>query len=201
MAVSEVAICNSALLKIGGSRINSLTEDSRSAKLCNEQYSKIRDAALASHPWNFALKRAQLAKLVTPPVFGFDNQFQLPADYLRVLKTDLDEPHTHLHLHHHVSTHNHGFKIEGDKLLTDVSEVKILYIFRETNVGVYSPEFDEYLATRLAADLAYPLVQSVSLTERALAQAERVLKDVRSSDAQEGTPDPIIEDTWINSRI
>ena len=54
--MSEVSICNSALIKLGASRIASLTEDSKEAKLCYEQYPILRDEVQASHPWNFCTK-------------------------------------------------------------------------------------------------------------------------------------------------
>lgn len=203
MAVTDVSICNSALAKVGAGRINTLNDDTKTARLCLEQYPKLRDAALKNHPWNFAIKRAELSKLVTTPAFGFDNEFQLPIDCLRVLNLDVEEFHPHGGFPHHsaIGNHSHGYKVEGRKLLTDLAEVKIRYIFAEDNAGNFDPEFAEYLAYKLAADLAYPLVQSVSLTDRMLALADRVLKDVRSSDAQEGTPDDLIANVWINSRI
>ena len=46
MASSEVAICNSALIKIGAAEITSLSDVNKRAQLCNEQYSKLRDELL-----------------------------------------------------------------------------------------------------------------------------------------------------------
>ena len=61
MASSEVAICNSALIKIGAAEITSLSDVNKRAQLCNEQYSKLRDELLRSHPWNFAIARKVLS--------------------------------------------------------------------------------------------------------------------------------------------
>jgi len=60
MATNAEAICNSALLKIGASTIVSLSDSSVEAEACNEQYTKLRDELLRSHPWNFAMKRVFL---------------------------------------------------------------------------------------------------------------------------------------------
>ena len=87
MFTSETDIANSALAEIGARRITSLSDDSDSVRVCKEQFNNIRDSLLESHPWNFAIKRLQLGKLATSPEFGFDNQFQLPSDCLRVLGT------------------------------------------------------------------------------------------------------------------
>ena len=61
MAVDAEAICNSALIKIGASKIAALSDTNKRAILCNEQYPKLRDDLLRSHPWNFAIKRKVLS--------------------------------------------------------------------------------------------------------------------------------------------
>lgn len=186
MAITEISVCNSALIKIGAARISAFSDDSKEARLCNEQFEKVRDAALKAHPWNFAIKRAELNKLTTTPAFGFTNEFQLPVDYLKSLEIEsFDIP----------------FKIEGRKLLTDSAEIKMRYISKVTDTSLWDVEFAEYLAHKLAAELAYPLIQSVSLARDMHALADKVLRDSRSSDAQEGTPDDLIQDVWLDSRL
>jgi hypothetical protein len=82
---SEVGICNSALIKIGASRITSLTEGSKNANLCAEQYAKLRDAELRAHLWNFATSRQKLAQISGAPVSGFEFHYQLPSDWVRTV--------------------------------------------------------------------------------------------------------------------
>src|SRR5262245_52285113 len=82
---SVVNICNLALQKLGAGRIASLDENSREARSCANNYETTRDAELRRHFWNFARKRARLAADVTAPEFGFDSQFPLPADFLRLI--------------------------------------------------------------------------------------------------------------------
>lgn len=62
MSATVENICNSALTKIGAATISSISDTNKRALLCNEQYAKLRDDLLRSHPWNFAIKRAYLAK-------------------------------------------------------------------------------------------------------------------------------------------
>jgi len=182
---SVVSICNSALIKIGADRISSLTEDSKEAQLCNEQYEKLRDEVLRAHPWNFAIKRAELGKLADAPLFEYSNQFFLPNDCVKVLKLENIDA---------------VYKIEGRSILTNESTVKIQYISRELDVTKYDPIFQEALALRLATELAYPLLQSASLQQAMEKSYLRVLKDARSMDGQEGTPDNLIRDEWLLSR-
>jgi len=192
MTVSVVDICNSALYKIGASRISSLTEQNKPARICNDIYSKIRDEVLRAHPWNFAIKRIQLAQESTTPTFGFDYQYALPSDCLRPLGISPDSDMGTVRTIEH--------RIEGSKLLTNETVVFLRYIFRETNTTNYDPNFVEALAFRLAQELAYPIVQSGDLTDRMEKKYRDWIADARTYDAQEGTPQDLIDDTFLNAR-
>jgi len=182
---TDLSICNSALIKIGVERINSFSDTSKAARICQEQFTKIRDELLESHYWNFAMRRVTLAKLPDPPLFEYDFAFQLPADCLRVRKSFSEE----------------DFVVEGRVLLSFSEIVDIQYISSDTNASEYSSSFSEALAYRLAADWAYPLIQSNSVGERMDKKALRWLKDARGIDGQEGKLDKIQDDLWSNSRI
>ena len=82
---SEVDICNLALQRLGARTISALTDDNTSARACNRVYEHARDAEIRSHPWNFARARTSLAALSTAPTFGYAAQYQLPADFIRLL--------------------------------------------------------------------------------------------------------------------
>lgn len=184
---SPVDICNSALIKIGAEPIVSLDEDSKAARLCKEQYPKIRDEIIGSHLWNFAMKRETLAELPIDPPFGFDFVYALPTDYIRVL---------------HTNNKSIRFKIEQNKrLLTNLENISILYIAKITDVSMYSPIFRETLAYQLAVDIGYSLTQNRSLITSLEAKAAVKLRDARSFDGQEGTPDELMSDVWLNDRI
>ena len=108
---SIVDICNGALNQLGASTIITLTEDSKNARLCNARFTQVRDSVFRSHPWNCLQKRVELAADTDTPAWGFTSQFTIPADCLRVLSIlDFDSDH----------------KIEGRKILTDNSSMKIL---------------------------------------------------------------------------
>ena len=152
---TEVSICSNALRRLGDSPITSLTEDSERARLCNAFYEPSRDAVLRSHTWNFAINRANLAKLSTSPAFEYANQFALPTDpfCLRVLKMEFED---------------YEFKIEnlagqGRVLLTDEGEAKIIYIARVTDPSLFDSMFVDTLTAKLAVDLAYPVTNSTTL--------------------------------------
>ena len=168
---SVVDICNGALNQLGASTILSLTEDSKNARLCNARYTQVRDSLFRSHPWNCLQKRVQLAADTTAPAWGFTSAYTLPADCFRLLRIlDYDSNH----------------KVEGRKILTNNSSMKILYVARIEDPNEYDELLRETISAALAADIAYAVTSSnpVSLNMYNLYQTK--LKDARFVDATEG---------------
>ena len=168
---SVVDICNGALNQLGASTILSLTEDSKNARLCNARYTQVRDSLFRSLPWNCLQKRIQLAADTTAPAWGFTSAYTLPADCLRLLRIlDYDSNH----------------KVEGRKILTNNSSMKILYVARIEDPNEYDELLRETISAALAADIAYAVTSSnpVSLNMYNLYQTK--LKDARFVDATEG---------------
>jgi len=187
MSHSVVSICNAGLINLGEKTITALTDDVKAARLCNARYEALRDAVLREAKWNFALGRVQLAKLTTTPAFGFTSEFQLPTDCLRVLKTDDD-----------LDT----YKVEGKKLLTNASSVKIQYIKRITDPAYFDSLFAEALAARIAMELAIPLTDSDTRLASMKTLYDEKIGDARGSDAQEnGSIEVIQADEWTNARL
>jgi hypothetical protein len=184
---SEVSICNLALTKIGEEQILSLTEDSKAGRLCNLHYQPIRDTVLRSHLWNFAMKRATLAASTIAPEYDFTTQFPLPDDFIRIVDTDL--------------LRGVEWKIESGHLLTDDDAVKIRYVSKITDPNKFDPMFIEALAARIAAELSQPLSDSTTLTQQMFQLYNQKMSEARGADAQEGTPDNIEADAWLDARL
>lgn len=184
MSLTEVDICNSALAKVGAERITSLTEESERARIMAEQYVKIRDKLLRSHPWNFTISRLNLAPSLGTPAFGFQYQFAVPVDCLRILEIDSRST----------------WQKEGVYIVSDSPTIGIRYIKKIVDTSKYDASFAEALAASLAADVSYSLVQSVTLKEALIKEADMAMRSARSFDAQEGTPQQVIADDWLRIR-
>jgi|TARA_R100000455_G_C6269847_1_gene125537 hypothetical protein len=189
---TEVSICSNALRRLGDDPITSLTDDTERARLCNAFYADARDACLRSHPWNFAITRASLAQLSATPVYGFDYQFALPTDpfCLRVLAMEFED---------------YVFKVEnlstqGRVLLTDQETAKIIYIARVTDTTLFDSLFVDTLVAKLAADLAYPVTNSLKVQEQMYRLFQLKLSEARSIDGQEGFVDDLVSDTFTDFR-
>ena len=135
---SDVQVVNMALVQIGEQPITALTDDTPRAKAANVIYADLRDTVLSAFPWLGATKRVRLAQLTSTPLFGFTKEYQLPSDYLRLLRVD----------------GNPDFRIEGRKIVSDDSTIQILYIYQISDIVEMSTLFRQSLAARLACDLA-----------------------------------------------
>ena len=77
---SSVEICNMALIKVGATRISSLSGTEKSAELCNALLQPIIDDVLSSFDWKCARTRSPaLTQDSTAPNFQYDYRYGLPT--------------------------------------------------------------------------------------------------------------------------
>ena len=172
---SQVQICNLALLKFGDISILTINDATTEARACKVLWDLIVDEMIYSHPWNFAMKRADLgAYLAETPAFEYDYKYTLPSDCLRVWElydSDAD------------------WVIENGELLVSDDTAKIRYIFRVTDEAKFNPEFVNCLAVRLAAELAVKLKQDKNMKAELLEELRRFwLPEAYRLNAIEGKP-------------
>lgn len=190
MAISDVAICNLALQKLGASRISSLSDASENARECNAAYETIRDRELRANRWKFAIKRTTLAPSSTTPDFTYTYAFVLPPDCLRVLfpaRLGLD------------------WKIEnhvGDPaiLTNDGNTLEVRYVARITDPTKFDALFVEALAAKLAWHLCETFTQSNTKKAAALDEYKMALAEARKINAIElgVLKQPV--DEWLMAR-
>jgi len=170
---SPVSICSNALLKLGNGPIASFDEDTTAALLCSNLWPQVRDAVLRAHPWNCAVKRANLAPKVEAPVYGFAFAFALPADCLRLLEADTA----------------YDYKVEGRDILGDENPLYIRYIYRNEDPQSYDTLLVDALTAAMQAELAYPITKSTTQQEAAWKLYSEKLKLARAVDGSEDSPD------------
>ena len=188
---SEVEIANTALSRVGATRITALTENSVAARAVNAIYAQMRDVELRAHVWNFAIKRAQLAEDATVPAFGPSAAFTLPSDFIRLLPPD---PELH--------SNDLDWRIEGRRILTyDTAPLDIRYVYRVTDPNEMDPIFRQALALRIARAICEPLTQSNNKLAAIDAEYKDTLREARKADALEEPPVDQPEDTWVTVRL
>jgi len=145
---SKVQICNMALSRLGANTITSLTDSTSEAKLCNTLFNDLADRVMMQGSWTSTIKRASLARTTNTPAFEYSYEYQLPVDpkCLKVLE---------------VSEYAPGsieYRIEGDKLLSDNSTMKIRYIAQLTDSEDWDTMLTEAFEILLASYLAVPVM-------------------------------------------
>lgn len=191
MANTVVSICNLALVRIGATRISALTDDSKSAILCNAMWEPSRDEVLSEHFWNCASARQTLAQDSTAPAFRFDYRYPLPTNpyclSVRALYEDDDES-------------DEAWSVEGRYLLTNLDDEDVDVNIEYTKQVADPTEFSAWLvyplALRLASHLAYAIAESNSLKNEILQEYEAELLRAREADAREKFAKEERKDPW-----
>lgn len=182
--LSSTSICCSALLKIGGDIISSLTDGSRGANICNQLYATLRDEVMGSAPWSFAKVQAQLSAYGTNPIFDYDYQYVIPSDCLRVLKVESGK-----------------WEVQGNYILcNDAGPINVLYLQQNTNESSWDARFAEALSWRIAMELALALVQSQPMRQQAEKSYQEAIAEARAMDSSQNTDKQVRVDLWSGSR-
>jgi len=192
---SKVEICNMAFVLIGANVIESLDDDNDRAVIANRFFDDTRDATLRAHPWGFAKERATLAAAAGSPEYGstesgWDYHFTLPTDpfCLRVLEVAEEFPG------------QIPYSIEGRKLLTDESAIKILYIAQIESTGLFDSLFTDALAARLAMKFALALTKQKKIVEMAANLYKAWIDEAQTVDGLESTKKEFYNTTLTGMR-
>lgn len=181
MALTAIALCSRALMKIGADPIASFEDGTAEAELAGALYPVLRDGLIASHPWNFATGQTSLARLEAVPVADYAYAYRLPADFLRALSVGAGG-----------SGRGVEYRIAERRLHADADAIVLTYVFR-ADESAFPPYFDLALIQRLAAEFCIPMTESTSRAEMLARLADMEFRRARLIDAQEETP-PRVED-------
>ncbi len=176
MALSAIALCSRALLKLGARPIAGFDDGTAEAEVAVNLFPSIRDALLSAHRWSFATAQVRLPQLEEPPVADFDRAYQLPADFLRALSAGSGSRGRGL-----------VYRIIDSRLHTSSGDAYLTYIFRPAETD-FPPFFDQLLIARLAAEFCIPLTESTSRAEMLYRIAESEFRRARLIDAQQDSP-------------
>lgn len=83
---SKIEIINGGLIELGETPLPSLATNSLSADTMNEIYESVYRDLLGKAPWRFATKKADLSHLAAAPLNEWQDQFDLPALCVRIVR-------------------------------------------------------------------------------------------------------------------
>ena len=188
MALSAIALCSRALLKLGAITIASFDEGTAESEVAANLYPAVRDAVLSSYPWKFATGQITLPRLAAAPVADFTTAYQLPADFLRALSAGAGEQGAGL-----------SYRLAENRLHCDADQVTLTYIFRPDEAS-FPPFFDQVLIARLAAEFCIPLTESTTRAEFLYRLAEDEFRRAKLIDAQQDVPSAITDFPLVEVR-
>ena len=190
---SKVSIANRALSKLGEDRILLLTDNNKAARTINQMYDDVVDAELRRHNWKFALKRSSLPALADAPAWGFSFQYPLPADFIKLVQVN--------EFYARTNSQQALWSVERGLILTNLSApLKVRYVWRVDNPGLFDPLFVEALACRLAMEACETLTQSETKFGRCAEQYKAALSEALRVDSIANPPDELPAGSWLDSR-
>jgi hypothetical protein len=189
---SKTSICNKALRRLGENPIIDInTDTSRPAALCKSSYDEILEEVLREHNWNFAIVRQELVQDASnEPLYEFAYAYVLPTTPKFISLVDIEN--------------NPDFKLEGNRILTDVTSLNIRYVSRVDDPNKYDSLFINAFSLRLAYEIALSLTgdsRSGGLTRVLQEEYILALSKARDLDFQEENKTPLFESEFINSRF
>jgi hypothetical protein len=197
---NEVAIANRALTKIGDARITSLADNVESARVISSSWDAVLDNELRLRNWNFSIARTSLPLLVDSPAWGFSYQYQMPSDCLRIIQ--VGEYYPGLSLTNYRAAPDELYQIEGGKILSDLgAPLKIKYVARIENSGLWDASFVEVFACRMAMEICERRTESSSKYDRLRDAYKEAVRIAARSDAIENPPQMLPDDSWMMSRL
>ena len=171
--LTKIDLCSMALLKMGESPIQSLTDDSAPAKLARTLFDPVMDSVIAAHPWRFATQNLELTK-------NTDGEFLIPANVLRVLKTT--------------------GRIMGNKIIADGNTTNIIALVK-TAPESYPGYFISLAATRLAMEFCIPLMGDQTVFRMLVAMYESELQTAKFIDSTTSVTDCISNFSLLDTRF
>ena len=170
--MSKISIANSAILKVGGTRINSFEDNKSEAIIVNEYYERSIRWLLSQYYWGFAMMNVSLAKVPIVPEFEYEHAYALPSDFIRIQRT----------------FPNSNYKIVGNELHTNESEIGIKYTSRveENRFPIY---FEQTMMYYLAEQITIPITENQQKSDSNYAKYQDHLKRAKSLDAQQHPQD------------
>ncbi|MDR2685595.1 MAG: hypothetical protein LBB23_02360 [Rickettsiales bacterium] len=155
--MTQLELCNLALLKLGEQPLANMNEESAPAKLARAIFPSLRNGLLCLYPWNFAIQEFDLVRT--------SGEFILPNGVLRVLEVSSD-----------------NYKINGRKIVCNAERLTLRAII-DPGENACPDWFCTLLASRLACEICLPLTDNQAMLKSLAEQFETEFKNAKFMDS------------------
>jgi hypothetical protein len=175
-------------------------DNNKQARIMSGLWDTVRRAELRRHPWSFAMKRAALPALSSPPAWGYSTAFQLPADFLRVVQ--VNDFYVSPSETDYRTMDDSPYAIEGGTLLASFpAPLKVRYVADIADPGAFDAMFVEALAAKLAYEACEGITQANEKKNVASEDYKAAIKAAAHVNAIEKPAQGIADDAWMTSRL
>lgn len=196
---TKIIVINRALTKLGSEKLMSETDNNKASRTIETIYDGLLDRILRAYRWAFAIKRVQLAALADEPVYGFQHQYQLPSDCLRI---DAVADNIMRGLRNLPVMKRPLWQREGNRILTDIdAPLYLRYGARITDPSQWDASFTDAFCCLLASEMAEPITQSSTKKQAALQDFELAIREARQTSAIERPPIQQQDTSWVTARL
>lgn len=178
---TQIEIANFALISLGADPISSISESTPEAVSINAVWDMCRRTLLRLHPWNFAIKRVELAQSATAPNHGYHYRYALPVDCIRVLQVYNDD----------------NYKLENGYILSNLETCNLKYVSDIKDTAQWTSDFSELMTEKLKAELAFGITSDKDLTKLYTQMYAAKLEQCRWNDASEDIEDPFLGESSL----
>lgn len=197
MPTTDIQICNTAIARIGSTMfIESMSEASKQAQVCNLFYKHCLDQVLQDCPWKFARKTIPL-QLLTDTVPGWEYVYSYPNDCVKALRlvyaTGAPAAGTKI-IYDIVSVGN------GKAIVCNEPEMYLEYTKRVENTSLFDAMFASAFAWLLASEISTPLVADAKSAQSAMSAYKVTVSDALAASWNEGYEGQIPDSEFIRVR-
>ena len=196
MGTSRLGLYNTALGYLEERKLLNLTENRESRRYMDDEFDDNNLFCLSQGNWNFAKREIMLDASATQiPNFGYAYAFPKPTDWNHTFMVSDNEAYDPLLRDY---TDQNGF------WYANISPIYVRYISRDPNyglnLGIWTPAYVEYVATRLAFKCAPRLKQSLDKVAAIKKEMKEAKMTASSTDSQDLPPGKPPFGTWVMSR-
>ena len=185
MSSTLTDVVNIGLQELGVGEISNINDSGKSARAMRRIAIPTRDKILRECPWTFASKRISLAEDPTSPIWGFDNRYSLPADFLYLEKIQ-SEP---------------DYKLEGGFIATDsTAPLYIQYISIIEDINLWDESVVEAWSLKMAIKTCVYLTNDMSLRDRLSVEYKKSLSEAKRYNGQHDAPIMIPDGSIFEAR-
>ncbi len=178
------------LLLEEGKEIQSVDEKSTLARQLNVIYGDVRDQLFEMYSWNFCMTRKLIPAHSTPPEFGWENQFTLPNDFIKLPYLTHDGEFEGELIPYELASLVVGEDVGRDRVRVIQANckgpLKVRYVARVEDERQYSPLFIQLLVARLALVVAHNKTGKQSYVERIKGLYDEAMNAAVASDSVQG---------------